>query len=62
MVRVLYRNDLKKYCELAGGSSYRGENYSKCMEEIKGKPIFVRVCARFELGGFELSGVDCIHN
>ena len=31
----LYRNDLKgnkSYFELAGGSSYRGENYSKCMK------------------------------
>ena len=30
-------------------SSYRGSNYSKCMTEIQGKSILVRVSARFEL-------------
>ena len=47
----LYRNDLsgnKNYFELAGGSSYRGLNYSKCMTEIQGKSVLVRVSARFE--------------
>ena len=42
----LYRNDLrgkKHYFELAGGSSYRGNNYSKCMKEIQGKSISVQV-------------------
>ena len=41
--------------EIDFGSSYRGSNYSKCMKEIQGKSILVRVTARFEL-----SGVDCI--
>ena len=49
----LYRNDLrgnKNYFELAGGSSYRGLNYSKCMTEIQGKSVLVRrVSARLEL-------------
>ena len=55
---MLYRNVLrgnKNYFELAGGSSYRGQNYSKCMTEIQGKSILVRVSARFEL-----SVVNCI--
>ena len=47
----LYRNDLrgnKNYFELAGDSSYRGfelprQNYCKCMTEIQGKSILVRV-------------------
>ena len=29
--------------DLAGGSRYRGSNYSKCMTEIQGKSILVRV-------------------
>ena len=49
----LYRNDLrgnKNYFELAGGSSYRGLNYSKCMTEIQGKSVLVRrVSAKLEL-------------
>ena len=46
---ILRRN--KNYFELAGGSSYRGQNYSntKCMKEILGKSTQVRVSARFEL-------------
>ena len=64
-----YRNDLrgnKNYFELAGSSSYRGfelprgKNCSKCVKEIKGKSILVRVSARFELGRDELSGDNCI--
>ena len=50
----LNRNDLrgnKNYFELAGGSSYRGLNYSKCMTEIQRKSVLVRVSARFELAG-----------
>ena len=50
----LYRIDLrgnKNYFELAGGSSYRGLNYSKCTTEIQGKSVLVRVSARFELAG-----------
>ena len=50
-------NDLKgneNWFELAGvrvieASNYRGQNYSECMTEIQGKPILVRVSARFEL-------------
>ena len=50
-------NDLKgneNWFELEGGSSYRGfelprVNYSKCMTEIQGKSILVRVSASFEL-------------
>ena len=60
----LYRNDQrgnKNYFESAGGSSYRGQNYSKCMREIQGKSILVRVLARgTSKRGFELSGVNCI--
>ena len=32
----------KNYFELAGGSNYRGYNYSNCMMEIQGKSILVR--------------------
>ena len=35
--------------ELAGGSSYRRQSYSNCMEEINLNSILVRVSARFEL-------------
>ena len=60
----LYRNDQrgnKNYFESAGGSSYRGQNYSKFMTEIQGKSILVRVLARgSSKRGFELSGVNCI--
>ena len=48
----LYRNNLrgnKNYVELAGGSSYWGQNYSKWKKEIQGKSILVQVSARFEL-------------
>ena len=44
----LYRNEIadlkgnKKYFELAGGSSFRGKNYKKCMKVIQGKSILVR--------------------
>ena len=41
--------ETKNDFELAGGSSYRGQNYSKCLEETNLKPIFVRVSGRFEL-------------
>ena len=40
----LYRNDVKgnqNYFELAGGSSYRGYRYSKCMKEIQVKSLLV---------------------
>ena len=30
------------------------------MKEIQGKSTLVRVSVRFKLGGFELSGVNCI--
>ena len=33
----------ENYFDLAGGSSYRGSNYSKCMKEMQGKSILVRV-------------------
>ena len=42
----LYRNNLKgnkNYFELAGGSSYWGQNYSKWKKEIQGKSILVQV-------------------
>ena len=43
----LCRNDLKgnkNYFELVGGSCYRGQNrYNKCMKEIQGKEVLVRV-------------------
>ena len=48
----IYRNNLKgnkNYVELAGGSSYWGQNYSKWKKEIQGKSILVQVSARFEL-------------
>ena len=37
-------------------SSYRGSNYSKCMTEIQGKSILVRVSARFELARVRVIG------
>ena len=37
-----------RYFELAGGSSYWGQNYSKCMKEIQGNSTLVRVSSRFE--------------
>ena len=55
----LYRNELrgnKNYFELAGGSSYRGQNYSKCKMEIQGKSTLVRVRARFELARVRVIG------
>ena len=48
----LYRNDMresKNYFEWAGSSSSRGLNYSKCMTEIQGKSILVRVSEEFEV-------------
>ena len=39
------------------GSSYRGQNYSKCMNEIHGKSILVRVSARFELARVRVIGI-----
>ena len=33
----------KNYFELAGSSSYRGQNNSECMKEIQGKSTLVRV-------------------
>ena len=48
----LYRNSLKgnkNYVELAGGSSYWGQNYSKGKKEIQGKSTLVQVSVRFEL-------------
>ena len=55
----LYRNDVrgkKHYFELAGGSSYRGNNYSKYLKKIQGKSISVRVSARFELARVRVIG------
>ena len=55
----MYGNDLrgnKNYFEIAGGSSYRGQNYSKCMKKIQGKSILVRVSARFELARVRVIG------
>ena len=48
----LYRNNLrgnKNYVELAGGSSYWGQNYSKWKKENQGKSKLVQVSARFDL-------------
>ena len=42
--------------EIDFGSSYRGSNYSKCMTEIQGKSILVRVSARFELARVRVIG------
>ena len=63
MVRVIAGKIINKlserkqnYFELAEGSSYRGQNYIKCMTEIHGKSILLRVSTRFEL-----SGVNCIY-
>ena len=56
----LYINDLrgnKNYFELAGGSSYRNKNYSKCMKEIQGKSILVRLSARLELARVRVIGL-----
>ena len=50
----LHRNDLrgnKNYFKLAGDSSFRGYNYSKCKTKFQGESILVGDSARFELSG-----------
>ena len=61
MVRVNDPRGDENWFESAGvrvikGSSYRGQNCSKCMTEIQGKSILVRVSARFELARVRVIG------
>lgn len=41
--------------EIAGGSSYRAQKYSKYEKRIEGSSIFVRVDIRFELPGVRVN-------